>query len=228
MSTPSPAPAASATTSAPGRAVVVPDKPALEGLEATWSQRWKQDDTYAFDRSRERARRLLHRHPAPDRLRVAARRARVLLHPHRPGRPLPADAGQVGLLPDGLGRQRPAHRAAGAELLRRAVRPVAALRGRLRAARQARREAPGPDQPPQLHRAVRAARRAGRGRLRVAVAHAGPLGGLEPALHDHRPQGADRRPSARSCATSPGGRPTCRRRRPCGTSRSRPRSRRPS
>ena len=36
------------------RAVVVPDKPALEGLEAKWSARWKDDDTYAFDRTRPR------------------------------------------------------------------------------------------------------------------------------------------------------------------------------
>ncbi len=36
------------------RAVVVPDKPALEGLEAKWSARWKADDTYAFDRTRPR------------------------------------------------------------------------------------------------------------------------------------------------------------------------------
>ncbi|MGH3509245.1 MAG: valine--tRNA ligase, partial [Nocardioidaceae bacterium] len=34
--------------------VAVPDKPALEGLEATWSQRWRADDTYAFDRARTR------------------------------------------------------------------------------------------------------------------------------------------------------------------------------
>ncbi len=43
----------STTTTAP--AVVVPDKPALEGLEATWSARWKAEDTYAFDRSKTRA-----------------------------------------------------------------------------------------------------------------------------------------------------------------------------
>ncbi|MDF9716869.1 valine--tRNA ligase [Nocardioides sp. ChNu-99] len=35
-------------------AVVVPDKPALEGLEAKWSQVWKEQDTYAFDRTRPR------------------------------------------------------------------------------------------------------------------------------------------------------------------------------
>ena len=43
-------------------------------------------------------------------------------------RPLPADARARGLLPDGLGRQRPAHRAPGPELLRGPVRPDAALR----------------------------------------------------------------------------------------------------
>ena len=47
--TPTPEPAA------PARAVAVPEKPALEGLEAAWSQRWKDDDTYAFDRTRPRA-----------------------------------------------------------------------------------------------------------------------------------------------------------------------------
>ncbi len=36
------------------RAVVVPGKPALEGLEATWSAKWKADDTYAFDRTQPR------------------------------------------------------------------------------------------------------------------------------------------------------------------------------
>ena len=36
------------------RAVVVPDRPVLEGLEAKWSQAWKEDQTYAFDRSRPR------------------------------------------------------------------------------------------------------------------------------------------------------------------------------
>src|SRR5689334_24813123 len=44
----------SETTQPTGRAVVVPDKPALEGLEETWAARWKADDTYAFDRSKTR------------------------------------------------------------------------------------------------------------------------------------------------------------------------------
>jgi len=42
------------TSPADQRAVVVPDRPALEGLEATWSERWKADDTYAFDRTQPR------------------------------------------------------------------------------------------------------------------------------------------------------------------------------
>lgn len=48
-------PQATDPTSTPERAVVVPEKPALEGLEATWAQRWKEQGTYAFDRSRPRA-----------------------------------------------------------------------------------------------------------------------------------------------------------------------------
>ncbi|HEU4812392.1 MAG TPA: valine--tRNA ligase [Nocardioides sp.] len=42
------------TTSSDKRAVVVPEKPALEGLEATWSKQWKADDTYRFDRTQPR------------------------------------------------------------------------------------------------------------------------------------------------------------------------------
>lgn len=41
-------------TSAPTSAVVVPDKPALEGLEEKWAQRWKDADTYGFDRTQPR------------------------------------------------------------------------------------------------------------------------------------------------------------------------------
>ena len=54
MTTEPHSPDLSATTPAPARDVVVPDKPALEGLEETWSQRWKADETYAFDRTKTR------------------------------------------------------------------------------------------------------------------------------------------------------------------------------
>ena len=44
----------SSTTPQPP-AVVVPDKPALEGLEDKWSKQWETDQTYAFDRTKSRA-----------------------------------------------------------------------------------------------------------------------------------------------------------------------------
>jgi valyl-tRNA synthetase len=39
----------------PQRPAAVPDKPALDGLEAVWSARWEADQVYRFDRSRPRA-----------------------------------------------------------------------------------------------------------------------------------------------------------------------------
>ena len=49
-SSPTPPPT---TTSAP-RDVVVPERAALEGLEAKWAAQWKADNTYAFDRTATR------------------------------------------------------------------------------------------------------------------------------------------------------------------------------
>ena len=42
------------TSSTDPRAVVVPDRPALEGLEDKWSRVWADNDTYAFDRTQPR------------------------------------------------------------------------------------------------------------------------------------------------------------------------------
>jgi valyl-tRNA synthetase len=50
--TSTPASDQSPTTAPP--AAVVPDRPALEGLEEKWAAKWKEDDTYAFDRSQSR------------------------------------------------------------------------------------------------------------------------------------------------------------------------------
>ena len=97
---------------------------------------------------------LLDRHAAADRQRLAARRARVLLHAHRRRRPLPAHARARGVLPDGLGRQRAADRASRAEPLRRALRSLRGLRPGLRAAGAALGEGAGRGLPPQLRRAV--------------------------------------------------------------------------
>ncbi|WP_435742472.1 valine--tRNA ligase [Nocardioides sp. SYSU DS0663] len=51
--TENPQPQAPDTTSAP-RALAVPEKPALEGLEQKWAERWKAEATYAFDRTQPR------------------------------------------------------------------------------------------------------------------------------------------------------------------------------
>jgi valyl-tRNA synthetase len=42
------------TSTAAARPVVVPGRPALEGLEAKWGEAWKADGTYAFDRTKTR------------------------------------------------------------------------------------------------------------------------------------------------------------------------------
>jgi valyl-tRNA synthetase len=42
------------STTAPASGVVVPGKPALEGLEEKWSEHWREHRTFAFDRSRSR------------------------------------------------------------------------------------------------------------------------------------------------------------------------------
>src|SRR5688500_17601368 len=42
------------TASTDQRAVVVPERPALEGLEEKWSRTWADNDTYAFDRTQPR------------------------------------------------------------------------------------------------------------------------------------------------------------------------------
>ena len=85
--------------------------------------------TYRFDRTKAARRGLLDRHAAARPCRGSLHIGHVFSYTHTDtDRPLPADARQGGLLPDGLGRQRPAHRAPGAELLRGALRPDAALR----------------------------------------------------------------------------------------------------
>ncbi|MGH3508374.1 MAG: class I tRNA ligase family protein, partial [Nocardioidaceae bacterium] len=42
------------TSAAASRAVVVPERPALEGLEDKWGAIWEAQDTYRFDRSKTR------------------------------------------------------------------------------------------------------------------------------------------------------------------------------
>jgi hypothetical protein len=131
---------------------------------------WEADGTYRFDRTADPRRGVLHRHPAAHRVGLAAR-GHVFSYTHTDTiARYQRMRGKRGLLPDGLGRQRPAHRAPGAELLRRALRPVAALRPDFEPPGRARQGRPGPGVAPQLRRAVRAAHRRGREGLRGAVA----------------------------------------------------------
>ena len=220
---------ARSTTSAERRSVVVPEKPALEGLEdevvGAVEGRRRPTGSTAPARATRSTRSTPRR---PTVIGQPARRARLLLHAHRPDRPLPADARQGRVLPDGLGRQRPADRAPGAELLRRAVRPDAAVRPRLHPAREARPQAPGAGRPTQLRRAVRAA---GASRTRRSSRGCGARSGSRSTgPSTTRRSGRSRSGSARwrSCATSPGARPISPTHRPCGTSRSRRPWRRPS
>ena len=134
---------------------------------------------------------LRHRHAAADGERLAARRARLLLHPHRRHRALPAHVRQGRVLPDGVGRQRAADRTAGPELLRRPLRSVAAVRPDLRAAGEAG-QAGDLGVAAELHRAVRAPDRRGREGVRGAVAAARPVGRLVDDLRDDQPRLAAR------------------------------------
>ena len=91
------------------------------------------------------------------------------------------------LLPDGLGRQRAPDRAAGADLLRRDLRPFTPLRPGLHPTRGAG-EVRRPRQPAELHRALSPAHLRGRAGLRRPVATGRAVGRLGAYLRHHRRQ----------------------------------------
>ncbi len=210
----------SATLPTPRPDRSVPDKPTVDGLEERWLPSWDEAGIYRFERPASRDEVFSIDTPPPTVVGVAARRPRVQLHPHRHHRPLPADARQAGLLPDGLGRQRPAHRAPGRELLRR---------------RCATRRCPTPTSssrprhPPKKRNDFVRVSRPNFIELceRLLVIdeqafedlwrHLGLSVDWSLHLHHHRRARAGGSPSGRSCATSPAARPTRPRRRACGT-----------
>ena len=53
--TSSPTRGQSLSTATAARAVVVPDKPALEGLAEKWTERWRAEETYALLQDRGNA-----------------------------------------------------------------------------------------------------------------------------------------------------------------------------
>src|SRR5262245_49069184 len=88
-----------------------------------------------------------------------------------------------------MGRQRPADRAPRAELLRRPLRSIAAVRSGVPAAARAA-QAADLRLAPELHRAVRAADRRRRESVRAVVALSRAVGRLVDDLRDDREAGA--------------------------------------
>ena len=201
----------------------IPDKPGLEGLEATWSARWEARGDLRLRPDGHPSRGLLHRHAAAHRVRLAPHRPRLLVHPHRHRGPLPPDAGPRRVLPHGLGRQRAAHRAPGAELLRGPLRPESSLRPRLRPTGRARQGA-------RLHLAaqlrgpVPPAHRRGRAGLRAPVADARACRWTGRTPTPPSPSGPSGSPSGASSVWPGGARSSSAPPPPCGTSTSAPRS----
>ena len=109
----------------PAVAAGVLEKPSIDGLEEKWVERWAAEDTYAFDRAAALAgsRGGIYSIDTPRR-RPAARCTwgTSSATPTPISSPATSGCAAARLLPDGLGRQRPADRAARAELLRRPLR----------------------------------------------------------------------------------------------------------
>ena len=136
--------------------------------------------------------------------------------------------GVRALLPDGLGRQRPRHRAPGAELLRRPLRPDACRSSPTSPRRRSRATARSRSRRQSFVELCDTARGRGREEVRGAVAPARPLGRLGDDLHDDR-RGVATRVAARVPPHAGARRGVLRpRRRRSGTSTTAPRSRRPS
>ena len=101
----------------------VPDKPSLDGLEAKWDEWWEASGTYRFDPTKTREQVYAIDTPPPT-VSGSLHVGHVMSYTHTD---LMARfkrmRGFEVFYPDGLGRQRPAHRAPRPELLRGALRP---------------------------------------------------------------------------------------------------------
>src|ERR1700748_2683984 len=138
------------------RAATVPDKPALDGLEAVWSARWEAGQVYRVDRSRPRESVFSIDTPPPT-VSGSLHVGHVFSYSH-------ADIvaryqrmnGKAVFYPLGWDDHGLPTERAVAKRLRLALCPVGAVRPVVRAAGQARQDR-DTDLPPQLHRPVRAA-----------------------------------------------------------------------
>ena len=165
--------------------------------ERKWDAVWQESGIYHCDPARPRAETFVVDTPPPTVSGSLHVGPRVQLHAHRRHRALPAHARAERLLPDGLGRQRPAHRAPRAELLPRALRcparptsPGLALEP---ATRSARKEPPRSVSRPNFIELCLERDARGREVVQGALAAARPLGRLAPGvLDDRRPLPAHR------------------------------------
>ncbi len=159
----------------------IPARPTVDGLDEVWAARWERDGVYRFDRTRPRAEVYSIDTPPPT-VSGSLHVGHVFSYTH-------TDVvaryqrmrGQAVFYPMGWDDNGLPDRAPRAEPLRRALRPVAAVRARLRATGARRRaggEGPAAGLAAQLHRAVRAADGRGRARVRGAVAAARAVGRL--------------------------------------------------
>ncbi len=212
----------------PSHPISVPDKPALEGLEAKWTPRWEDAGRLPVRSHAAPRRRVRDRHAAADGQRVAARRARVLLHPHRRrSRAFSACAARPSSIrwagtTTGC-RPNAGCRTTSASAAIRRCRTIPAFVPPDKPGKQ-----PMPGVAAELHRALRPSDRGRREGLRASVALAGAVGRLVDDLRDHRSPGAAGVAAGVPAPAQRGSWPISSRRRRCGTSISGPPSRRPS
>ena len=204
----------------------VPERPSIEGLDAKWAAQWDEAGTYHFDRTAPRSDVYSIDTPPPTVSgTLHAGHCFSYTHTDTVAR-YHRMQGARGLLPDGLGRQRPRHRAAGAELLRRALRSDRRLGPGLRAARQAGRAAPSPCPAPTSSTCAPRWWPRTRRRSSTCGAHWGCRSTGTTPTPPSAP-GRDGLRSAASCDCWPGGHAYCQRRRRSGTWTSRRRCPRP-
>ena len=167
--------------------IAVPDKPALEGLEQKWTERWSDGRASTGSTAAAIARRSYSIDTPPPTVSGSLHVGHVFSYTHTDiiAR-FQRMRGQGRVLSHGLGRQRAADRAARAELLRRPLRSVAAVRPGVHAAGQTG-EAGDPGLASELHRAVQPADRRRREGLRAPLASSRAVGGLVDDLRDDRP-----------------------------------------
>ena len=204
-----------------------PEKPSLDGLEDKWAARWDADGTYRST-ARRRATEVYSIDTPPPTVSGSLHVGHVFSYTHTDTiARFQRMRGREVFYPMGWDDNGVPDRAAGAELLRRALRSVAAVRPRVRAARTSRAS----------RRSRSAARtswscatawwwRTSRSSRSCGARSASRSTGRSPTRPSASAPGGRR--SARSCATWRGARRTSRRRRRSGTSTSAWRCRRPS